>query len=104
MSDRIAAIRAMLQKEPGDLFLHYSLAMELSKAGQTDEAFAEFDRCIAIDPDHLPAQVEKAKALRAAGRLGEARELFTSAMELAAMQGQAHVRDYIQQQLESLPK
>ena len=44
------------------------------------------------------------KCLRAAGKLDEARQTFAAAMDLAANAGEAHVRDYIQQQLEGLPK
>lgn len=104
MTDRIEQIRSMLEAEGDDVFLHYSLAMELVGAGQYQEAVASFRRCIELDPSHLPAHVEAAKALRSAGDLAAARELFTHAMEMAALAGETHVRDYIQQQLDGLGK
>jgi tetratricopeptide (TPR) repeat protein len=100
---RIDQIKNLLAKgeEP---FLLYSLAMELAARNQTDEAMATFNRCLEADPAYLPAYVEAGKTLRAAGRLGEARAMFQAGLELAAKKGEAHMRDYIQQQLEALPR
>ena len=104
MTDRIEAIRKMLENQPEDVFLHYSLGMEYAAAERHADAIAEFKRCIELDEKHLPAQVEAGKALRSAGRLDEARRTFTAAMALAAELGQSHTRDFIQQQIEALPK
>jgi Flp pilus assembly protein TadD len=102
MSNRIDTIRQLLASQPADLFLNYSLAMELVSANQLDEAIAQFGRCLEIDPNYVPAYTEGGKALRAAGRIDEARQMFTKGADLAGQQGQAHTRDYLQQQLESL--
>jgi len=104
MSDRIDTIREMLEKDPADVFLHYSLGMELASAGRHEEAVAAFRRCTDLDEGYLAAYVEAAKSLRSAGDLAAARETFAAAMELAAVQGASHVRDYTQQQLDSLPE
>lgn len=102
MSQRIETIRKMLAEDPGDVFLHYSLAMEYASAGRHEEAVEEFRRCIDLDEAYLSAYVEAGKSLRAAGRVAEARDMFAMGMELAALQGESHVRDYIQQQLDGL--
>ncbi len=68
-----------------------------------EEAVEAFGRCIELDDDYLPAYVESGKGLRAAGDLAGAREMFAQAMERAAMQGETHVRDFVQQQLDGLP-
>jgi Flp pilus assembly protein TadD len=104
MTDRVQAIRAMLQKSPGDVFLHYSLAKEYTAAGQHDQAVEEFRKCIQLEADYLPAYVEAGKCLRSAGRLAEARDMFLAGLDLAAAKGERHVRDFIQQQLDALPK
>ena len=104
MSDRIDAIGKMLRKDPDDVFLHYSLGMELAARERYAEAVSAFRRCTELDAEYLPAWVEAAKALRSAGDLSAAREAFASAMELPAAKGETHVRDYIQQQLDGLPK
>ena len=103
MTDRTATIRALLEKDPDDVFLLYSLGMELLSAERPAEAVAAFGRCIELDGDYLPAYVEAGKGLRAAGNLDAAREMFAEAMERAAIQGETHLRDFIQQQLDGLP-
>ena len=102
MPDRIESIRAMIAGNPGDVFLHYSLAMEYASAGRFDEAVGAFRECIRLDSEYLAAYVEAGKCLRSAGNFSEAREVFTAAMELAADQGESHMRDFIQQQLDGL--
>lgn len=103
MADRIAAIQAMISKSPNDVFLHYSLGMEQVSQAQFAGAVEEFRRCISLDANYLPAYVEAGKALRSAGRLDEAREVFATGLELSAVAGERHMHDFIQQQLEGLP-
>ncbi len=103
MTTRIESIRKMLADSPKDVFLHYSLGMELASAGQYAKAVAEFQRCTELDQAYLAARVEAGKCLRSAGRLVEAREAFAACLELAASQGETHTRDFVRQQLESLP-
>ena len=102
MSDREETIRAMLEKEPNDPFLHYSLAMEYASAGRAEDAVAAFRRCTELDENYLPAHVEAGKALRAAGKLDDARQTFTKAHDLAVKTGDSHVADFVQAQLEAL--
>ena len=102
MSDRIEAIRAMLQGNPEDVFLLYSLGMEEVSCGRFDRAAEVFGRCMAADATYLPARVEMGKALRAAGKVDEAREVFEAAMALAAEQGDTHSDDAVRQHIEGL--
>ena len=102
MTERIEAIRSLLANRPDDVFLHYSLAMELLSAERFDEAVAAFDSCIELDDQYLPAYVEAGKASRSAGRTDQAGEYFTSALALAGRVGDAHAQDAIRQQLEGL--
>jgi Tfp pilus assembly protein PilF len=78
--------------------------MELVGAERYGEAVEAFRKCVELDESNLPAHVEAAKAMRSEGDLKAARAMFAVAMELAAMQGESHVRDYIQQQLDGLPR
>lgn len=94
----------MLESSRDDVFLHYSLGMELASAELFGEGAEEFLRCIELDAGYLPAYVEAGKALRATGRLTEAREIFTAGEHLAAERGETHTQDHIRQQIESLPQ
>lgn len=104
MTDRIDAIRKLLEKEPSDIFLVYSLGMEYASAGRLDEAISQFARCLELDADYLPAYGELGKAQRSAGKLDDARRTFQQGMDLAARKSEKHTRDYLQQQLEGLGK
>ena len=103
MSERIDMIRRLLAEKGEDTFLVYSLGMELAAAGRCEEAVLQFRRCIELDGEYLPAYAEAGKALRSAGRLVEARQTFSEAMDLAARQGETHMRDFLQGQLDALP-
>ena len=103
MTSRIDDITKMLADTPDDVFLRYSLGMEYASAEQFDRAVSEFKRCIELEAEYLAAYVEAGKCLRSMGKLGEARNIFAAGMELAATSGESHMRDYIQQQLDSIP-
>jgi len=103
MSERIRRIRAMLAKNPRDVFLQYGLGMECAGEGHFEQAVEAFRKCMELDENYLPAYVEAGKCLRSAGKLAEAREAFAAGMERAALRGEKHTRDFIQQQLDSIP-
>lgn len=102
MTERIDQIRSLLEKSPQDIFLHYSLGMELAKAEKFDQAVEAFRQCDEVQPGYLPAMVEAAKCLRAAGKRDEAREAFTAALQAAEAAGDQHVGDFVRSQLEGL--
>lgn len=104
MTDRIEQIRRMLADDPADVFLHYSLAMELASVERFDEAVEQFKKCLELDPTYLAAYVEAGKCLRSAGRLDEARATFAAGMKVASTRGETHTADFIRQQLEGLPQ
>ena len=104
VNGRIEAIETLIAEKGEDVFLVYSLGMEMLSAERFDEAAAKFARCIELDAGYLPAYTEAGKAYRSAGRLEQAREMFAAGMELAAQQGETHMRDHLQQQLDGLPR
>jgi hypothetical protein len=69
-----------------------------------NEAVGEFGHCIRLDAKYVPAYVEAGKALRSAGRLDQARQMFAAGMVLAEAAGENHTRDFIRQQLDGLPE
>jgi Flp pilus assembly protein TadD len=102
--DRIETIRKLLAKTPDDVFLHYSLGMELASRKDFPAAVEALRRCISLDGAYLPAYVEAGKCLRSAGDLNGARETLTAALKLAEAKGESHTASYIRQQLEGLPQ
>jgi len=104
LASRIETIEKLIAEKGEDVFLVYSLGMELASAERFDEAATRFRRCIELDGAYLPAYTEAGKAYRSAGRLEQAREMFAAGMGLAAQQGEKHMRDHLQQQLDGLPR
>jgi len=102
MTERIDAIRKLLAKTPDDVFLRYSLAMELVAGEKFEEAVGEFDRCIELDEQYLPAYVEAGKACRSAGQNDKAGAYLNRAMVVAERLGDGHSQDAIRQQLQGL--
>ena len=65
--DKLAALTQILAANPNDTFARYGLVMELAAQKKLKEALAEFDRCIQIDPDYVPAYQMAAQKLAANG-------------------------------------
>ena len=66
--DKIAALNEILQLDPANAFARYGLAMELVSQSRIDDALAEFDRCIADNPDYVPAYQMSAQTMAAHGQ------------------------------------
>jgi superkiller protein 3 len=102
MVDRVAALQALVQAHPNDVFAHYGLAMALAGAGQTEEAVEEFQRVLALDPNYTVAYFQMGQALEKLERREEARESYARGIEVAARQGQGHAREQLESALELL--
>ena len=63
--DKLAALTQILQQNPTDTFARYGLAMELVAQSRIPEALAEFDRCLADNPDYVPAYQMSAQTMAA---------------------------------------
>lgn len=102
MASRREKIEAMLADEPNDVFLRYSLAMELDKEDRHDESLAEFDKLIADDPPYVPAFFMAGQQLTRLQRLDEARTYLRNGIEAARTQGDAHAAGEMSEFLASL--
>ncbi len=80
-------LKQFLSENPGDAFARYGLAMEYSKAGQTDSALEEFRRLVATNPDYVPAYQMAAQMLAEHNRHDEARQWFANGIAAARRTG-----------------
>ncbi len=55
----------ILTQDPTNAFARYGLAMELVSQARVPEALTEFDRCIADNPDYVPAYQMSAQTMAA---------------------------------------
>lgn len=103
MSNRIEALRSMLQASPNDCFVRYGLAQEHVKAGDDAAAVEELSRILEIDPTYQAAYYHAGKAYHRLGRIAEARAIFEQGIDVSIAAGNAHARSELQAALADLP-
>jgi len=92
----------MLAVDPGDVFLRYSLAMELDKEGDHDASLARFAELTRDDPPYVPAFFMAGQQLARLGRYEEARTVIRDGIQAAKLQGDAHAAGEMSEFLASL--
>jgi hypothetical protein len=102
MSTRREKIEAMLIDEPGDIFLRYSLALELAKEDRQDESIAKLTELIEESPPYVPAFFMAGKQLAELGRIDNARDVLRVGIETAREQGDAHAAGEMSEFLASM--
>ena len=95
-------IEAMLADDPGDVFLRYSLAMELDKGGDHEASLARFAELTRDSPPYVPAFFMAGQQLARLGRLAEARTILRAGIEAARVQGDSHAAGEMGEFLASL--
>lgn len=77
-------LRRSVARSPGDQCAQYhkNLATALGAAGRLDEALAQIEKALAIDPTYAQAWGNKGVALERRGRLSEAEAALRKALEL----------------------
>lgn len=95
-------LEQMLEKSPQDVFLNFGLAMELAKEGRIDEALAQFDHVIRIDPSYLTAYFQKGSTLIHAKRIPDARAVLTAGIAAARTLGDSHTESEMQGMLDGI--
>ena len=99
---KIEQLRSLLAAEPDDVFLHFALAMELAKAGQSNEALSHFGRVIELDPDYTAAYVQKARVLIEMKQLDTARQTIAAGLEAARRNAEPHTAEKLEEMLQAL--
>lgn len=99
---RRAQLERLLEADPQDPFLNYSLAMELQKEEAFDEALARFEHVLELDAQYVAAYKQKSRLLIKLGRHADARATLTTGIEAARAGGDQHAADDLQQLLDTL--
>lgn len=97
-------IESMLAEEPRDIFLRYSLALELEKEGDHDASLAGLDELTRESPPYVPAFFMAGQQLARLERVEEAREVLRRGIEEARVQGNSHAAGEMSEFLASLGK
>lgn len=88
--NRREKIEAMLEEDPTDTFLRYSLAMELRTEGDHASSLAQLDELMKEKPACVPAFFMAGQQLVDLDRIDEGRTILRSGIEEARNQGDAH--------------
>ena len=100
--DRIALLTEILTANPDDTFARYGLALEYSKAGQTEQSLEEFKTLIQKNPDYTPAYFMAAQTLAGANRINEAKRMLVDGIASARRIGNTHAQSEMTAMLEEL--
>jgi len=91
-----------LEQNPGDAFARYGLAMEYSKAGQTEQALSQFEKLLQLHPDYTNGYFMAAQTLQRAGRTAEAKKMLENGIEAAKRTGNKHALSEMSAMLDEL--
>ena len=95
-------IEAMLRDDPADVFLRYSLALELDKEGDHDASLAGLERLTTETVPYIPAFFMAGQQLVRLARVDAARAMLRAGIEEARRQGNAHAAGEMAELLASL--
>ena len=93
MSDRMQKLQAMLERDPGDTFLLYAIALEHKKMNQYAEAIDWFARVIAKDPGYSVAYHQAGLTHEAAGDIEAAKRAYYDGIAAATKKGDLHAAE-----------
>lgn len=102
MPSRRERIVQMLNDEPDDAFLRYSLAMELDKEGQHEGSLETFQGLMQDQPPHVPSFFMAAQQLARLERVEEAQTILRTGIEEARRQNESHAAGEMSEFLASL--
>ena len=91
--DKVAMLSQILAEHPNDAFARYGLAMALVSDGRVPDALREFDKCIELSPDYVPAYQMSAQTMAADGDKAGAVARLHHGIIAAMRMGNQHARD-----------
>lgn len=102
MTSRRQKIEDMLRDAPDDVFLRYSLALELENEGDWETGIDILQDLARGTPAYVPAYHMAGRHLAKNGRITEARAALREGIEEARRQGEAHAAGEMAEFLASL--
>jgi tetratricopeptide (TPR) repeat protein len=101
-SDRLKKLLAMLDRQPGDPFTLYAVALEHKKAGDNDLALEHLNKVIQFDPGYCYAYFQKGQVLETTGDNDAAKDAYRAGIDAARRKGDAHALGELEGQLQML--
>ncbi len=101
-TNRLQMLTQFLEQNPSDAFARYGLAMEYSKAGQTETALEQFNKLLELHPDYTNGYFMAAQTLECSGRTAEAKKMLENGIEAAKRTSNKHALSEMSDMLEEL--
>lgn len=95
-------LEQFVEKNPGNAFGRYGLAMECVKEGDVAAAEAHFKELLASHADYVAAYYQYGRMLAAINRIAEARNIFAAGVARAQQAGEEHARQELQAALDEI--
>jgi len=105
MSDtasRLRQLEKMCQQDPSDAFVHYALAMELSRLGRSTEAIEVFKAVITKHPDYSAAYFMCGRTMERLDERDKAADMYRAGISAAQRSGDHHAAGEMQAALDAL--
>lgn len=99
---RRTKIESMLKDDPGDVFLRYSLALELESAGEWEAGLEILEQLARETPPYVPAFHMAGQHLVKHGRIDDARRALRQGIDAARSAGESHAAAEMAELLTSL--
>lgn len=93
---------ALLEANPADEFLQYSVAMACASEGNEEEAAERLKALCAASPDHVSAWFQRGQILNRLDETDEAREVLETGIETAKRVGDSHAEAEMRAFLDTL--
>jgi len=95
-------IERLLAEDPDDVFLRYSLALEMEAAGEWEASLSILETLGRAATPYVPALHMAARHLVRRARIAEARRALREGIEAARSQGETHAAAEMAELLQSL--
>lgn len=95
-------LRSIVEKQPGDPFPRYALAMELKSMADRAGAWQAFEALLATHPEYIPSYAPAGEVLVELEQTEAARGLLAKGIEVCARQGAAHAQSQLEEALAEL--
>ncbi len=95
-------IESMLHDEPRDIFLRYSLALEMVNEDESEPAVVLLQQLCVETPPYVPAFFRCAQIMADLNKVEEARSFLREGIEVARAQGDMHAAAEMSEMLSDL--
>lgn len=102
--DKVAALKEILEMEPGNAFARYGLALEYANSGDVETSLAEFDRLLTEHPEYTAGYFMAAQTLAKVERIPEAIARLREGIVSAKKTGNTHAQSEMQAMLDELDR